>query len=60
MIKGIEKTLTKERDETKIIMSLSLKIPQSDQKWIPSYKCMSYKDIFKNDFFKMKISCFHI
>lgn len=38
MIKDTGKALAKDRDETRTVMSLSLKIPQRDQKQIPSYK----------------------
>lgn len=60
VIKRTEKTLAKDREEMKIVMSLSLKILQSNQKRIPSCKGMSYEDIVRNNCFKMKISCFHI
>lgn len=59
MIKAIEKALAKHRDEG-TVKSLSLKISQSDKKWISFYKCMSYEGISNNDYFWMKISCLHM
>lgn len=58
VIKAIEKALAKHRDE-RTVKSLSLKISQSDKKWISFYKCMSYEGIFKNEYFWIKISCLH-